>query len=333
VSSTIGDGHRLFYVDWIGRAYATPRACRPSNSEKSGARSNPEPGRAVDVKITKAVVTAAAPNQRTLPLQTLVDRNGDQKPVLQIILDEARSAGIEDICVVVVPGDEEAYRHAAGDRGRGLCFVPQHSPRGYGHAVACARAFVGDEPFLHMVGDHVYLSDVEASCAQQLIKIASAQECAVSGVQPTRESLLPLFGAVGGRRVTGTSDLYLVEHVAEKPTPTEAEQRLLVPGLRAGHYLCFFGMHVLTPLAMEFLERALTTGNGGNVGLSPVLDELAQRERYLALETRGRRYPVDARYGLLTAQLALALSGREREEVLAILVELLAERQRLPVAG
>ena len=100
----------------------------------------------------------------------------------------------------------------------------------------------------------------------------------------------------------------------------------MIPGLRAGHYLCFFGMHVLAPAAMELLERHVTAhGERGGIQLSPVLDELARRERYLALEARGRRYPVDARYGLLTAQLALALSGRDRDEVLAGLLELLAQ--------
>ena len=74
-------------------------------------------------------------------------------------------------------------------------------------------------------------------------------------MQATRESLLPYFGAVGGRRLPGGQDLYRVETVIEKPTPTEAEQHLVVPGLRAGHYLCFFGMHVLTPAVMEILGR------------------------------------------------------------------------------
>jgi UTP--glucose-1-phosphate uridylyltransferase len=129
--------------------------------------------------------------------------------------------------------------------------------------------------------------------------------------------------------VAGTKDLYQVEQVVEKPTPTEAEQTLAVPGLRAGHYLCFFGMHVLTPTVMEILGRHVEAarGGGGTVLLSPVLDELARREQYLALEARGRRYPVDVRYGLLYAQLAMALSGPDREEVLAGLCELLAQRE------
>ncbi len=268
------------------------------------------------MKLTKAVITAAARNQRTLPLQTLVDRDGDRKSVLNIIIDEALRVGIEDICVVVCPGDETAYKQAAGDQARSLHFVPQPDPLGYGHAVYCARDFVAGEPFLHMVGDHVYISDNAHSCAQQLVDVAAAQSCSVSGVQPTRENLLPYFGTVGGHRVKGSKDLYVIERVYEKPTPTEAEQSLMIPGLRTGHYLCFFGMHVLTPTVMEILGRHVAMhGERGSIQLSPVLDELAHRERYMALEARGRRYPVDARYGLLTAQLALALSGRDRDEV------------------
>ena len=277
------------------------------------------------MKITRCVITAAGRGQRTLPLQTLVDRDGNRKSVLRIIVDEALSADIEQVCVVVRPGDEAAYAEAAGSRAENLTFVRQVEPLGYGHAVCCARDVVGDEPFLHMVGDHVYLADGAQTCAQQLVAVAQEQECAVSGVQPTRENLLPYFGTVGGRRVKGTRDLYLVERIAEKPTPTEAEQSLLVPGLRAGHYLCFFGMHVLTPRIMDILERHVAAAAGSPVQLSPALDELAAAERYLALEARGKRYPLDARYGLLTAQLALALSGPDRDEVLVALVELLAQ--------
>ena len=278
------------------------------------------------MKITKAVITAAGRNQRTLPLQMLVDRDGSQKSVLYIVLEEALRAGVDDICVVVCPGDEAAYHQAAGDLGQELRFVAQEQPLGYGHAVYCARDFVAGEPFLHMIGDHIYLSDEERGCAQQMVEVAESQDCAVSAVQPTRENLLPYFGSIGGRRVQGAKDLYVIERVIEKPTPTEAEQSLLIPGLRMGYYLCFFGMHILTPVVMELLEQHVAHDEGqGGIQLSPVLDRLAGRERYLALETRGRRYPVDARYGLLTAQLALALDGGDRDEVLAGLVELLAQ--------
>lgn len=277
------------------------------------------------MKTTKAVITAAGKKQRTLPLQTLVDRDGTTKSVLGVIIEEALRAGIEDICIVLCPGDEEAYREAAGDHVARLSFVPQENPLGYGHAVWCAREFTGNEPFLHMVGDHIYISDTTRGCAQQLVEAAETQACAVSGVQPTRENQLPYFGAIGGRREPGTQNLYAIDGVVEKPTPTEAEQTLLIPGLRAGHYLCFFGIHVLTPTVMEILDRLVKADKGqGGIQLSPVLNELAEKERYLALEAQGRRYPVDAKYGLLTAQFALALSGSDRDEVLSGLVELLA---------
>jgi UTP--glucose-1-phosphate uridylyltransferase len=151
----------------------------------------------------------------------------------------------------------------------------------------------------------------------------------VSAVQATHESKLPYYGAVGGRLVTGRTRLYEIAEVLEKPTPTEAEQRLIVPGLRAGHYLCFFGMHALTPGVFELLaEDAHAHAGGGRMHLSPALARLANRERYLALELEGRRYDIGARYGLLTAQLALALEGQDRDEVLSNIVELLAARGR-----
>lgn len=279
------------------------------------------------MNVTKAVITAAARAQRTLPLQRLVDRDGVQKPVLQIIVEEAIGAGVDEICVVIGPGDAAAYREAAGEQIDRLRFVEQPAPLGYGHAIHCARAFVGDAPFLHLVGDHLYVSRTAKGCAAQLVGVAAAESCAVSAVQPSRESLLPYYGTVGGRLVPGRQDLYLIEDVIEKPTPTEAEQRLMVPGLRVGHYLCFFGMHVLTPAVMEILaEQVRAAGDSGGVQLSPALAELAGRERYLALAKLGWRYDIGAKYGLLTAQLALALDGRDRDEVLAQLVELLALR-------
>jgi UTP--glucose-1-phosphate uridylyltransferase len=279
------------------------------------------------VQIKKAVVTAAGKNQRTLPLQTLVDRDGIQKTALAIILEEVLKTGIEEVCVVVCPGDEPAYRAAAGPHASRLQFVEQSAPLGYGHAVQCARPFTADAPFLLLVGDHLYVSRAQKNCAQQLVEVACAESCSVSAVQATHESKLPFYGAVGGRLAAGRQRIYQVDTVLEKPTPTEAEQRLIVPGLRAGRYLCFFGMHVLTPMVMELLAGMTATTKNG-VALSSALNGLASRERYLALELDGRRYDIGAKYGLLTAQLALAFEGRDRDEVLSNLVEMLAVRDR-----
>jgi UTP--glucose-1-phosphate uridylyltransferase len=278
------------------------------------------------MKIRKVLVTAANPRQRTLPLQTLIDPTGEPKSALQVILEEAAGAGVEEFGVVICPGDERAYSEACGGLRSRVRFIAQDSPRGYGHAVLCGRDFVGTEPFLHLVGDHLHVAQGETSCARQLLDVAAAEEAPVSAVQPTRESQLTSFGAVGGRLVGGARPLYHVEAVLEKPTPTIAEQQLIVPGLRAGFYLCFFGMHVLGPEIFSLLEEQQRAAPEAPLGLSPALHVLAARKRYLAFNVAGRRYDIGAPYGVLIAQLALSLSGRDRDRVLTQLVELLATR-------
>lgn len=276
--------------------------------------------------IRKVLVTAANPRQRTLPLQTLIDQTGESKSALQVVLEEAAGAGIEEFGVVICPGDEQAYAEASGALRSRVRFIVQDTPRGYGHAVLCGRQFVGDEPFLHLVGDHLHVSQATMSCARQLIDVAIAQNASVSAVQPTRESQLTSFGAVGGRLVGGARPLYHVEAVLEKPTPTDAEQQLIVPGLRAGFYLCFFGMHVLGAEIFALLDEQQRASPDRPLGLSPALHTLAARRRYLAFNVAGRRFDIGAPYGLLFAQLALSLSGRDRDRVLTQLVELLAVR-------
>jgi len=280
------------------------------------------------MKIKKAVITVAGKGQRSLPLQTLIDRDGVEKSVLGILIEEVQQAGVEEIGLVVRPGDEAGLTAVAGNHASHLRFILQPEPLGYGQAIWCARDFVGDAPFLHLVGDHIYVSRGGAGCALDLVEVAAREACAVSAVQATREHLLPYFGVVGGRPLANRPYLYRVETVVEKPTPTKAEQQLIVPGLRAGHYLCFFGMHVLTPSIMHILDQLLVQAEVPNVvTLSQALGELAQREQVLALEKQDWRYDLGARYGLMVAQMALALHGRDRDEVLTHLLELLAEQQ------
>jgi len=278
------------------------------------------------MEIKKAIITAAGKSQRMLPLQTLVDRDGAAKTALRIIIEEVLQAGINEIAIVISPGDQKAYEAAAGNHASRLTFVEQTQPLGYGHAVYCGKQFVGGSPFLLLVGDHLYLSRHQKRCAQQLVEVALEQKCAVSAVQATHESKLPFYGAIGGRLVANSQLLYEIEDVLEKPTPTEAEQRIIVPGLRAGHYLCFFGMHVLTPAVMDMLGESVAQQKNGHVPLTAALAKLAHHERYLAYEVEGRRYDIGLKYGLLTAQLALALDGQDRDEVLSGIVELLAAR-------
>ena len=279
--------------------------------------------------IRKALITAAGKTQRTLPLQSLVDRDGITKTALTILIEEVLRAGIESIGVIISPGDAPAFRTAAGVHAERLTFIEQAQPLGYAHAIHSSAAFTGSDPFLLLVGDHLYLSATQQGCAAQLVALARAEKCAVSAVQSTHESQLAYYGAVGGKLVDAARRLYAVDTVLEKPTPTEAEQKIDVPGLRAGYYLCFFGMHVLTPSVHRILAAKFEKAKGreNTVHLRAALAQLAQNERYLAAELDGRRYDFGVKYGLLTAQLALALDGKDRDEVLRGLIEILATNQ------
>ncbi len=273
------------------------------------------------MKVKKAVITAAGPDQRKLPIQPLIDRDGNKKSVLEILIEEVIQAGIDEVCVVVHPGDEATYNQVIGQLSDHVSFIHQKKPMGYGHALFSAETFTGKDYFLHLVGDHLYVNRSDIRCARHLVETAEKQECSVSAVQATRESFIPHYGVVGGSRLQGSKDLYQVDKVIEKPTPTEAEQKLLVPGLRAGHYLCFFGMHVLSYAVMKILGDELKNKPNEKLNLSSALNELCEREQYLALEKTDLRFDMGAKYGLLKAQLALALNGKDRDRIMGELLE------------
>lgn len=278
------------------------------------------------MRISRAIITAAGKSQAHLPLQSVVNRSGDVCTALETLLNDITSAGIEEIAIVIRPGTAAEYRLAAGRHAERLTFFEQVDPRGYGDALLRARSFTEGDFFLHLVSDHLYVSRNDKSCAAQLIEVASRESCSVSAVQPTRENQLAYFGAVGGAPVPLKSKLYQVTEVIEKPTPTIAEQHLIVAGQRAGNYLCLFGMHVLSPAIFELLQDQVSQLQPQQtVNLTDSLSRLAYTQRYLASELDGVRYNIGEKYGLLIAQLAIALSGGDRDRLLTELLELVAK--------
>jgi UTP--glucose-1-phosphate uridylyltransferase len=309
------------------------------------------------MKIRKAVITAAARGERLYPVADtiqkamlpVIDTDGLHKPVLQIICEEAFASGIEDICVVCAPGDGERYINAFTSLRENLVksfkgidwareeaekvdhlinhlhFVEQAEPKGYGHAVHCAKDFVRDEPFLLLLGDYLYVSYLKTKrCAAQLLELAAREECSVSAVNPTIEHQVSRYGTLTGKHLPNNDGVYQIEKIIEKPSLSVAELELQTPGLRAGYYLCFFGMHVFTPSVFALLEKEIQKG-GTNILLSPTLQQLAETEKYLALEVKGNRYDLSRKHGLLRAQIALGLAGKAHDETLTTMVELLAE--------
>ena len=256
--------------------------------------------------------------------------SGEERSVLEMMVDEIVRAGVEEVCIVVYPGDENTYRQVLNQHTDRVNFVHQDKPLGYGHALFTASSFTENDPFLHLVGDHLYVRRSEKDIARHLVETAETKSCSVSAVQSTREAFITQYGTVGGSRMQGRDDIYLIDSVVEKPTPTIAEQQLLVPGLRAGHYLCFFGMHVLTSTIMEILGRNISKNRKGKVGLSEALNELASKEQYLALEKTDFRFNMGTRYGLMKAQLAIALNGEDRDRVMSELLEFFVMKDFMP---
>lgn len=309
------------------------------------------------MKIKRAVITAAARGERLYPVADtiqkamlpVIDTDGLHKPVLQIICEEAFASGIEEICIVCAPGDGERYLSAFTSLRENLLrsfqgidwakmqaqqldhlaahlhFAEQQEPKGYGHAVYCAKAFTGDEPFLLLLGDYLYVSYLKnKGCATQVVELASQEECPVSAVHPTIEHQISRYGTLTGKHLASYDGVYQIEKIIEKPSLSTAELELQTPGLRAGYYLCFFGIHVLTPAIFSLLEQVMQD-NPSPVLLTPALQQLAAADKYLALEVKGNRYDLSRKHGLLRAQIALGLAGQAHDETLTTMVELLAE--------
>jgi UTP--glucose-1-phosphate uridylyltransferase len=279
------------------------------------------------MKINKALITAAGPDQRKLPLQTLIDRDRTQRTVLEILINEIKTAGIEEIGIVIQAEDEKSFEQVLDSASySSVRFIHQNSKPGYGQALLSAETFLNNEPFLHLVGDHLYVNRSGQNVAKQLIEMAEKQKCSISTVQSTRENRIGNYGTVKAERLQGEPNLFQITRVHEKPTPTFAEQHLMVPGLRAGYYLCFYGMHVFTPLLLELLSKEAVDFPDKKLGISESLDELSKRSKYLALEKTDSRYDIGLDYGLLKAQLALSLSGKDRDYLLSELLQFFVEK-------
>src|SRR3954470_4849609 len=315
-------------------------------------------------KVRKAVITAAGRGTRQYPASTavqkemfpLVDRDGLTKPVIQIIGEEAIESGIEEICIITQPGEEPEYREyfrrmsdeeSRGFRGKDWAilaseklgsfgerfhFAEQKSPEGFGHAVYQAKEFAGDEPFLLLLGDHVYISDVKDRCALQLIKVFEQYMLdAVTGVQPTVERQLHLFGTIRGEPIEPNKGIYRAELIVEKPSIELAREKLVTPGLPAGNYLAHFGMHVFSPRIFDSLEYLIKNNirEKNEIQLTAAQEHLRQKsDKYWCVDVQGQRYDTGIPYGLMETQLALALNGVHRTEICEAIARILATQAR-----
>ncbi len=305
-------------------------------------------------QVRKAVITAAGRGTRMYPasqtvqkeLFPLVDVDGFAKPTLQIIVEEALASGIEEVCVVLNPANAAPIREhfhgltaaqksaqfagkewatalsdALDDMAGRLTFVVQEEQEGYGHAIFQARAWVGDAPCVVLLGDHVYRSFTDTRCTRQVMDAYQNDGIPVSSVVRTPEALIPRLGTVAGRPLGGDPPVYEVTAMAEKPSLEAARDRLRTPGLPAGEYLCFFGIHVFPPAVFDCLERMIRADarERGEYQLTTALEMLMSEGRYLVSEVHGERYDMGVPEGLVETQIALALCSPFRAHALALL--------------
>ena len=294
------------------------------------------------MEVKKAVITASGRAEMLYPtadafqraMIPLVDIDGITKPIIQIIAEQAIDAGIGEINIVCGENDEQQYCQAFSallavkNEEQSvklkkmldvLTYTVQTKPIGYSDAVYSAKDFVGDDPFLLLLSDHLYISNgKDKNCATQIIELAISENCSVSAVNPTREHLVQHYGTLTGDYINAV-DAFKVTKIIEKPSITTAELELLTPGLRTGFYLCLFGMHVLTPNFFEILKYTKKDNNY----ITSALQILANSSKYFAKNINGQRYNIGIKYGLLAAQLALSLNGTGRDEMLYLLSDTL----------
>ena len=179
-----------------------------------------------------------------------------------------------------------------------------------------------------LLGDHVYVSNTKKRCAEQVMDTYAVTQCAVSAVQQTPDDHLHLFGTVKGNRLgLGDPPIFDVEKIVEKPSIDYAAEYLQTPGVKRGYYLCFFGMHVFPPSLFDCLERHITDNirEKGEIQLTSSQELLRSQERYVAVETSGERLDMGVPLGYIETQMALALNGVGRTEVLSTLLRQVAK--------
>ncbi len=274
--------------------------------------------------VRKAVIPAAGFGTRLFPatkalkkeLFPIIDREGRAKPVILAIVEEALSAGVEEVAIVVQSRDRELFEEIFFtpppvehlnrlskesndycqymlDVGRRITLLTQDVQEGFGHAVFCAREWVGEEPFLLLLGDHLYTSDAEVSCARQLVDVYTRVGKSVIGLRATPEQEIQHFGCATGVWEEPNSVLTVTE-IYEKPDPQYARERLRVEGVEDGFFLSVFGQYVLTPGIFEHLEEHISNNvrEHGEFQLTSCLDGLRREEGMAGYMVRGDRFDI-----------------------------------------
>jgi len=285
-------------------------------------------------RVRKAIIPAAGLGTRFLPATKAMPKEMlpiVDKPTIQYIVEEAVASGIEDIIIVTGKGKRAIEDHFdfAPELERNLevkgkldllekvrystsladiHYIRQKEPKGLGHAVWCARNFIGDEPFAVLLGDDIVQS--ENPCLKQLLNQFEVTRSSVIGVQSVPMDETHRYGIIGASLQDGRR--YQVESLVEKPAPGTAPSNLAI-----------MGRYILTPEIFMFLDK-METGAGGEIQLTDAIQKLNQIQRVFAYDFEGKRYDVGEKIGFVKTTIEFALKDRElRSDMLEYLKGLL----------
>ena len=276
------------------------------------------------MKVRKAIIPAAGLGTRFLPatkaqpkeMLPIVD-----KPTIQYIIEEAVASGIEEILIITGRNKksiedhfdksvelemelEKAGKQEMLDLVRGISdmvdihYIRQKEPRGLGHAIHCAKSFVGNEPFAVMLGDDVV--DSEVPCLKQLIDCFNEYKTTIVGVQTVAPENVDKYGIVDGIHIEDR--VYKVKRLVEKPAIEESPSNVAI-----------LGRYIITPQIFEILENT-KPGKGNEIQLTDALESLIRNEAMYAYDFEGRRYDVGDKLGFLQATVEFALKREELRE-------------------
>lgn len=282
-------------------------------------------------KVRKAIIPAAGLGTRFLPATKAMPKEMlpiVDKPTIQYIIEEAIESGIEDIIIVTGKGKraiEDHFDHNFEleqnlvEKGKyellekvkqsskiNLHYIRQKEPKGLGHAVWCARKFIGDEPFAVLLGDDIVVS--ETPCLKQLINEYEKTSSSVIGVQTVADDQTHRYGIIDP--LSNNGKLHRVNRFVEKPESGTAPSNLAI-----------MGRYVLTPEIFGALETQ-STGTGGEIQLTDSIQQLNQTQSVFAYDFEGVRYDVGEKFGFIQTTIEFAL---KHEDLKGKLLELMSD--------
>jgi len=278
------------------------------------------------MKVRKAIIPAAGLGTRFLPATKAMPKEMlpiVDTPTIQYIVEEAVASGIEDIIIVTGKSKRAIEDHFDNsfeleqtllEKGKiqllgevqkssqmaDIHYIRQKEPKGLGHAVWCARKFIGNEPFAVLLGDDIVQSD--EPCLKQMIEVFDKHQASVVGVQPVPHAEVSRYGIVDGFAID--ERLYQAKGFVEKPSVEQAPSDLAI-----------MGRYILTPAIFEILDQQ-DTGAGGEIQLTDAIARLNQQERVMAYHFLGKRHDVGEKLGFIKTTIEYALQKEDLREEL-----------------